>query len=107
MNGERELGLALKRSDEYGDVVSLVRHLGSQALEEFIDGIAPHLHAIQQGQSSAAIGLAEYLHDCALSAALIADAGGFAAMRGPAEEALTAPPMTKEEALAKFRQISG
>jgi hypothetical protein len=96
-------------SDErsYGDVVALVRRLGDEAVSEFLDGLSPHLLAVQSRERGAAKGLSYYLHQCAVSAVVIDQAGGSEAMRQKvfvAEQ--QEPPKSQDQVLAELRTLS-
>lgn len=92
--------------EDYGDVVELVRSLGAEAVEQFLDGLASHLAAIQRKDEVAVDGLISYLHQCAISAAFIAQRGGVDAIRLAGQAAADGPVCTREEAIAKLSQLA-
>ena len=91
---------------DYGDVVALVRELGDEAIERFLDGLAPHLADVQRSGSAAIEGLTAYLRDCTISAVVIAESGGIEAVRQAGRIAAEAPASTREEAMAILRQLA-
>lgn len=62
------------------DVIDLVARVGGTALEQFLEGLKPHFAAVQNKDRRAAERLAEYLHDSAVAAAVVVQAGGLEAL---------------------------
>src|SRR5438105_12325666 len=82
---------ALPGVAEYGDVVDLVRKLGPIAVDEFLTDIGPHLAAVQRREKHAAEALAVFLHDCAVSAVVVDQCGGFEQMERSLHASPSAP----------------
>lgn len=106
MNTEHSSETPFPSSAEYGNVVDLVRQVGEHAVREFLDGLAPHLEAVQRGDNIALADLATFLHDAAVSATVIAQAGGLEALHQEVEPASQDPAMTRDEAIAHLEQLS-
>lgn len=91
-----------------GNVVDLVRELGSDAIEQFLDGLRPHLDAIQKEEVEAPENLGKYLDQWVLTAVVIQDAGGVEAFEEQFAQAraegAAGPSMSAEEAIAEFKQ---
>ena len=73
------------------DLIDLVQSLGSSAVDEFLDGLRPHLAAIQSKSPAASVALAQYLHDCAVSASVVASIGGSNGIAKATKRAASAP----------------
>lgn len=93
--------------ESYGDVVALVRQLGDAAISEFLDGLSPHLAAVQNQERGAAKHLANYLHECAVSAVVIDQAGGSEAILQTVVAARQQEaPKSQDQVLAELKQLS-
>jgi len=98
-----EQALARKYTDI--DVVKLVSNLGARALGQFVADLRPHLMAVQRHEDGAAEALAGYLHDSAVSAVVLIQAGGVDEFRKAEEAAAAAPPEKAEDGIARMERL--
>jgi len=91
----------------YGPVVELVRQLGDAAISRFLDDLSPRLDAFQRRTEGADRELASFLHNSAVSAVIIKEAGGIDNFNRRLEEssAESRPTRTADELLADLQQI--
>lgn len=96
----------LRRERRYSDVdvLNLVSRLGEAATEEFLDGLKPHLAAVQRQEKRAARELGGYLHASAVSAVALLQLGGLDGLREAEERAAKAPVRSVEDVLSAIEQ---
>lgn len=69
----------------YGDVVAGIRRLGSSAVDQFLDELAPIASDVAGGEPTAEKRLGRLLHDWGVTVAAIESAGGLDGLAKKAE----------------------
>jgi hypothetical protein len=106
---KEEAGEAMRddRSACYGDVVGGVRRLGQEAIDSFLDGLAPHVVDIASDDADAQRRLGRFLHDWGVTVAVLEVVGGPDALREAESRAAAATDVrTGSELIAALDALS-
>lgn len=108
MAAERDDLGALRRERRYTDVdvLRVVSRVGQTATDEFLEGLRPHLAAVQREERRAARGLASYLHDSAVSAVALIQMGGLDGLHEVEARVAQQPAQTVEEVISALQQLT-